>query len=109
MVPLRKALIVNEHKNLPYPEGTACGDVLIAGEKGGDFAKTAFWGLGVAFLYAVLQKLVHFVAEVPYWTTQKANKYFPSARVSGEITPEYLGVGYIIGPKISGVLVAGGV
>jgi len=109
MIPLRKALIVNEHKNLPYPEGTACGDVLIAGEKGGDFAKTAFWGLGVAFLYAVLQKMLHVVAEVPYWTTQKANKYFPSARVSGEITPEYLGVGYIIGPKISGVLVAGGV
>ena len=109
MIPLRKALIVNEHKSLPYPEGTACGDVLIAGEKGGDFAKTAFWGLGVAFLYAILQKLLHFVAEVPYWTTQKANKYFPSARVSGEITPEYLGVGYIIGPKISGVLVAGGV
>ncbi|MET0243793.1 MAG: OPT/YSL family transporter [Flavitalea sp.] len=109
MVPLRKALIVNEHKNLPYPEGTACGDVLVAGEKGGDFAKTAFWGLGVAFLYAVLQKLLHFVAEVPYWTTQKVNKYFPSARVSGEITPEYLGVGYIIGPRIAGVLVAGGV
>ncbi|HTF30402.1 MAG TPA: OPT/YSL family transporter, partial [Flavitalea sp.] len=109
MVPLRKALIVNEHKNLPYPEGTACGDVLIAGEKGGDFAKTAFWGLGVAFLYAILQKLLHFVAEVPYRTTQITNKYFPSARISGEITPEYLGVGYIIGPKISGVLVAGGV
>ena len=109
MVPLRKALIVNEHKNLPYPEGTACGDVLIAGEKGGDFAKTAFWGLGVAFLYASLQKLFHIISEVPYYTTEKANKYFPSARVSGEITPEYLGVGYIIGPKISGVLVAGGV
>jgi OPT family oligopeptide transporter len=109
MVPLRKALIVNEHRNLPYPEGTACGDVLIAGEKGGDFAKTAFWGLGVAFLYATLQKLLHIIAEVPYWTTAKANRYFPSARVSGEITPEYLGVGYIIGPRISGVLVAGGV
>src|SRR5918993_517973 len=109
MVPLRKALIVNEHRNLPYPEGTACGDVLIAGEKGGDFAKTAFWGLGVAFLYATLQKLLHVIAEVPHYATAQANKYFPSARVSGEITPEYLGVGYIIGPKISGVLVAGGV
>src|SRR5687768_7887001 len=71
MIPLRKALIVNEHGNLPYPEGTACGDVLIAGEKGGDFAKTAFWGLGVAFLYAFLQKVLHFIAEVPYWTTAK--------------------------------------
>ncbi len=109
MIPLRKALIVNEHGNLPYPEGTACGDVLKAGEKGGDFAKTAFWGLGVAFLYAILQKVFRFVAEVPEMATTQVNKFFPSAKVSGEITPEYLGVGYIIGPRIAGVLVAGGV
>jgi OPT family oligopeptide transporter len=109
MVPLRKALIVNEHDNLPYPEGTACGDVLKAGEKGGDFAKTAFWGLGVAFMYALLQKVLHVIAETPYYATKQANKFFPSAKVSGEITPEYMGVGYIIGPKIGGVLVAGGV
>lgn len=109
MVPLRRSLIVNEHGNLPYPEGTACGDVLKAGEKGGDFARTAFWGLGIAFLYALLQKVLHFIAEVPAYTTQQVNKFFPSARVSGEITPEYLGVGYIIGPRIAGVLVAGGV
>lgn len=109
MVPLRKALIVNEHGNLPYPEGTACGDVLKAGEKGGDFAKTAFLGLGVALVYATLQKVFHFIAETPYMATKQINKFFPSAKVSGEITPEYLGVGYIIGPKISGVLVAGGV
>ncbi len=109
MVPLRRALIVNEHDTLPYPEGTACGDVLKAGEKGGDFAKTAFWGLGVAFLYAILQKVMHVIAEAPYYVTQQTNKFFPSARVGGEITPEYLGVGYIIGPRIAGVLVAGGV
>ncbi|MBR2649567.1 MAG: OPT family oligopeptide transporter [Sediminibacterium sp.] len=109
MVPLRKALIVSEHDNLPYPEGTACGDVLKAGEKGGDFAKTAFWGLGVAFVYAILQKVTHIIAETPYYATKQVNKFFPSAKVSGEITPEYMGVGYIIGPKIAGVLVAGGV
>ncbi len=109
MIPLRKALIVNEHDNLPYPEGTACGDVLKAGEKGGDFAKTAFMGLGVALVYAILQKVLHIIAEVPYMATKQVNKFFPSARVSGEITPEYLGVGYIIGPRIAGVLVAGGV
>jgi OPT family oligopeptide transporter len=109
MVPLRKALIVNEHENLPYPEGTACADVLKAGEKGGDFAKTAFLGLGVALIYATLQKVFHFIAEVPYMATKQVNKFFPSAKVSGEITPEYLGVGYIIGPRIAGVLVAGGV
>ncbi|MCP9750509.1 OPT family oligopeptide transporter [Ferruginibacter sp. HRS2-29] len=109
MVPLRKALIVNEHETLPYPEGTACGDVLKAGEKGGDFAKTAFWGLGVAFLYAILQKIFRIVSEAPEFMTEQKNKFFPSAKVSGEITPEYLGVGYIIGPRIAGVLVAGGV
>ena len=109
MVPLRKALIVNEHDTLPYPEGTACGDVLKAGEKGGDFAKTAFWGLGVAFSYAILQKILHIIAETPFWITKQTNKFFPSAKLSGEITPEYLGVGYIIGPRIAGVLVAGGV
>jgi putative OPT family oligopeptide transporter len=109
MIPLRRSLIVNEHGNLPYPEGTACGDVLKAGEKGGEFARTAFWGLGVALVYAVLQKVLHIIAEVPYYTTQQVNKFFPSARISGEITPEYLGVGYIIGPRIAGVLVAGGV
>ena len=109
MIPLRKALIVNEHDNLPYPEGTACGDVLKAGEKGGDFAKTAFWGLGVAFIYALFQKVFHVISESPYYATKQSNKFFPSAKVSGEITPEYMGVGYIIGPKIAGVLVAGGV
>src|SRR6187399_28770 len=88
MIPLRKALIVNEHDNLPYPEGTACGDVLKAGEKGGDFARTAFWGLGVAVVYAFFQKVVHVIAETPYWATKQANKFFPSARIGGEITPE---------------------
>src|SRR6187399_1848864 len=88
MVPLRKALIVNEHDNLPYPEGTACASVLKAGEKGGDFARTAFWGLGVAVVYAFFQKVVHVIAETPYWATKQANKFFPSARIGGEITPE---------------------
>lgn len=109
MVPLRRSLIVKEHGVLPYPEGTACASVLKAGEKGGDFAKTAFMGLGFAFVYAFLQKLLHVIAETPFFMTKQINKYFPSAKVSGEITPEYMGVGYIIGPKISGVLVAGGV
>jgi OPT family oligopeptide transporter len=109
MIPLRRSLIVKEHGTLPYPEGTACASVLKAGERGGDFAKTAFMGLGFAFAYALLQKIVHVIAETPFWMTKQANKFFPSAKVSGEITPEYMGVGYIIGPKISGVLVAGGV
>lgn len=109
MIPLRRSLIVKEHETLPYPEGTACGDVLIAGEKGGDFAKTAFYGLGFAVAYAFLQKVLHVIAETPSYMTQQYNKYFSSARVSADITPEYMGVGYIIGPRIAGVLVAGGV
>jgi OPT family oligopeptide transporter len=109
MIPLRRSLIVQEHGTLPYPEGTACASVLKAGERGGEFAKTAFMGLGFAFAYAILQKIFHVIKEVPDFATRQANKIFPSAKVSGEITPEYLGVGYIIGPKIAGVLVAGSV
>ncbi len=109
MIPLRRSLIVNEHGTLPYPEGTACASVLIAGDKGGDFAKTAYQGLSVALGYALLQRVFHVISEAPAWVTSQTNKFFPSATINGEITPEYLGVGYIIGPKIAGVLVAGGV
>ena len=109
MIPLRRSLIVKEHETLPYPEGTACASVLKAGEKGGDLARTAFMGMGVAVVYAVLQKIFHVIHEAPIYVTSLKNKYLPSARINGEITPEYLGVGYIIGPKISGILVAGSV
>lgn len=109
MIPLRRSLIVKEHETLPYPEGTACASVLKAGEKGGNLAKTALYGVGFAFVYATLQKIFHIIAETPAFATKQAQKFFPSAKISAEITPEYLGVGYIIGPKIAGVLVAGGV
>src|SRR3984957_16910398 len=112
MIPLRRSLIVKEHETLPYPEGTACAEVLKAGERGGDFAKAAFQGLGFAFVYALGQKLFRFIAETPLFDTVKskaASKIFPAAQLSADITPEYMGVGYIIGPKIAGVLVAGSV
>ncbi|MEQ1587199.1 MAG: oligopeptide transporter, OPT family [Cyclobacteriaceae bacterium] len=109
MIPLRRSLIVKEHGALPYPEGTACASVLQAGEKGGVFAQTAFIGMGIAMLYAILQKVFHVIAEAPAYVTSQANKFWPSATINGEITPEYMGVGYIIGPKIGGVLVAGSV
>ncbi|MCX6273765.1 MAG: oligopeptide transporter, OPT family [Bacteroidetes bacterium] len=109
MIPLRRSLIVKEHENLPYPEGTACAQVLIAGEKGGDFAKTAYMGLGFSMVYAILQKVFHVISETPAWVSKQSNKFFPSATLNADITPEYLGVGYIIGPRIAGVLVAGGV
>lgn len=109
MIPLRRSLIVKEHKNLPYPEGTACAQVLIAGEKGGALASIAYRGVAFAFVYALLQKVFKIIAETPALATKQTNRYFPSATLNGEITPEYLGVGYIVGPRIAGVLVAGGV
>jgi len=108
-IPLRRPLLVKEHETLPYPEGTACAQVLIAGEKGGSFALTAYLGLGFAIVYALLQKVFHVIAETPSYMTRATNKYLPSANIAGEITPEYLGVGYIIGPKIGGILVGGSV
>jgi OPT family oligopeptide transporter len=112
MIPLRRSLIVKEHESLPYPEGTACASVLKAGEKGGEFAKTAFQGLGFAFMYALLQRLFRVIAETPLFDSSNyasLKRIFPSAQVSADITPEYMGVGYIIGPRIAGVLVAGSV
>ena len=106
MIPLRRSLIVKEHGVLPYPEGTACAAVLQAGEKGGVFAQTAFIGMGIALGYAILQKVVHVIAETPAFITAQANRFWPSAATRADITPEYLGVGYIIGPRIGGVLVA---
>ena len=109
MIPLRRSLIVKEHGTLPYPEGTACAQVLIAGDKGGDFAKTAYLGLGFSMLYGVVQHVFHVIAETPALVSRQVNKYFPSATLNADITPEYMGVGYIIGPRIAGVLVAGGI
>jgi putative OPT family oligopeptide transporter len=109
MVPLRRALIVKEHGNLPYPEGAACAQVLIAGEQGGEMASVAYKGLAFALVYAMLQQIFKVIAEVPGYVTKATSRVFPAATINGAITPEYLGVGYIIGPRIAGVLVAGGV
>ncbi len=85
MIPLRRSLIVKEHGVLPYPEGTACASVLKAGEKGGDFAKTAFMGVGVALVYAFLQRIFHVIAEVPAYATGLKNKYFPAAKMGSVV------------------------
>lgn len=108
MVPLRRALIVQEHGTLPYPEGTAAADVLIAGERGGNLAKKVFAGLGIAVLYRFLMSILGLWKETPVWSAAR-DSAFPRATVNCAVTPEYLGVGYIIGPRIAGVLVAGGV
>lgn len=108
MVPLRRSLIVKEHGILPYPEGTACAEVLVAGERGGSMANKVFAGLGIAFLYKSLMSIFGFWKDVPAYVSSKSAVY-PNATVNAEITPEYLGVGYIIGPRIAGTIVAGGV
>ncbi|MBI2616297.1 MAG: oligopeptide transporter, OPT family [Gemmatimonadetes bacterium] len=108
MIPLRRALIVKEHGTLPYPEGTACAEVLVAGERGGSMAGLVFRGLGIAFLYKSVMSILGLWKDVPSYVTSRSAP-LPNATVHAEITPEYLGVGYIIGPRIAGNLVAGGV
>ena len=108
MIPLRRALIVKEHGTLPYPEGTACADVLIAGEKGGNLAKKVYYGLGIAFLYKLFMSIMGLWKDVPTYVFGRKSA-LPNATINGEITPELLGVGYIIGPRIAGIMVAGGV
>ncbi len=105
MIPLRRQLIVKEHGNLTFPEGTACADVLVAGEKGGSFAGRVFWGLGLGGIYTFLMNTVQ------AWTGQPENRpsWYPGASFRAAITSEYLGVGYIIGPRVAGILFAGGI
>jgi putative OPT family oligopeptide transporter len=108
MVPLRRALIVKEHRALPYPEGTACADVLVAGERGGELARTVFMGLGVGALWKALSWIVQlFRTGVGY--SMSRTSFFPNATLNLDVSPEYMGVGYVIGPRIAGVMFAGGV
>ncbi len=108
MVPLRRALIVQEHGNLPYPEGTACAEVLVAGEKGGAMARLVFNGLWVAMIYKVLNTVLAFFKEVPAFVTSQT-AVLRNFTINCEITPEYLGVGYIIGPRVAGIMVSGSI
>src|SRR5438477_3718902 len=106
MIPLRRQLIVQEHGNLLYPEGTACADVLVAGERGGSFASRVFYGLGLGGVYTLFQNSNAFaiLTETPTYNPG----WLPGASLRAAITPEYMGVGYIIGPRIAGVIFAGG-
>ncbi|MBW4026765.1 MAG: oligopeptide transporter, OPT family [Acidobacteria bacterium] len=112
MIPLRRQLIVEEHGNLTYPEGTACADVLLAGERGGSFASRVFLGLGLGGLYTLFQNDNLFAAwpgtpnYEPDWGPQHVMK---GSAIRADATPEYLGVGYIIGPRVAGTIFAGGV
>ena len=104
MVPLRQALIVEEHGTLPFPEGTACAEVLLAGEEGGSKAGTVFAGLGIAAFYKFLADGMQlFPSEIGH-----AFKNYSGAQVGMQVLPALGGVGYICGPKISSYMFAGG-
>lgn len=114
MIPLRRAFIVKQHGKLQYPEGTACAEVLMAGEKGGTTAKMVFLGFGIAFIHKFLS------AGMRLWNTEPSQLLykvapdgtkagFKGAAVSGELSPELLGVGFLIGPRIAGLMMAGAV
>jgi putative OPT family oligopeptide transporter len=105
MIPLRRQLIVKEHGNLTFPEGTACADVLVAGERGGSFASRVFWGLGLGGVYTFCMNTLGMWPGQPEY--QPA--WLPGASFRAAVTSEYLGVGYIIGPRVAGTLFAGGV
>jgi putative OPT family oligopeptide transporter len=108
MVPLRRALIVKEHGVLPYPEGAACADVLVAGERGGALAKTVFSGLGIGAAWKALSWIVQ-IFRTDVGASMARTSFFPNATMNVDISPEYMGVGYVIGPRIAGVMFAGGV
>ena len=104
MVPLRQALIVEEHGTLPFPEGTACAEVLLAGEEGGSKAGTVFTGLGIAAVYKfVADGLKLFPSEIGY-----AFKGYAGSQIGIQVLPSLAGVGFICGPKISSYMLAGG-
>lgn len=112
MIPLRRQLIVEEHGNLTYPEGTACADVLLAGERGGSFASRVFLGLGLGAVYTLFQNSNIFGAwpdqpnYEPDWGRQHIMR---GSAIRVDAVPEYLGVGYIIGARVAGTMFAGGV
>ncbi len=105
MIPLRRYLIVQEHGKLPYPEGTACAEILMAGDEGGSKAKTVFAGVGLGALYKFLVSGLKLGIDRPVWDL----KFFKGASVGIEASPALLGVGFIIGPRIASLMLAGAI
>jgi len=104
MIPMRRFLIVEEHKVLPFPEGTACAEILKAGAESGQGAILASWGILVAAIYKVCSNIFFIWKESYTWNA----KFFKNAEFSIDATPALLGVGYIIGPRIASYMFAGG-
>ncbi|HMH16456.1 MAG TPA: oligopeptide transporter, OPT family [Edaphobacter sp.] len=112
MIPLRRQLIVEEHGTLTYPEGTACADVLMAGERGGSFASRVFLGLGLGSLYTLFQNenLFGLFPGTPNFSPDLGDQHLlKGGAIRADVTAEYLGVGYIIGMRVAAIMFAGGV
>jgi len=106
MIPLRRGLIVRERNRLPYPEGTACAQVLLAGERGGVSSHTVFAGLGAGGTFGLLGGLGRFWGDIASWTLGSA---LPGASFAIETNPALLGVGYVVGTRTALVMLGGGV
>jgi uncharacterized oligopeptide transporter (OPT) family protein len=113
MIPLRRAFIVKQHGKLIYPEGTACAEVLVAGEKGGATARMVFVGFGIAMVHKFLTAANKLWAGEPsvnlYTEADGTKQGLKGAELGGELAPELLGVGYLIGPRIACLMMAGAV
>ncbi|MCU0960814.1 MAG: oligopeptide transporter, OPT family [Pirellulaceae bacterium] len=107
MIPLRRAFVVKQHRQLKYPEGTACAKVLVAGEQGGSNARMVFQGFGVGFVYQLLMQALKLWSDVPSRAITGIAGY-EKAELSLEPSPALLGVGYILGFRISAIMVGGG-
>ena len=105
MIPLRRYLVEREHGKLRFPEGTACSEIIKAGDEGGGKAKTVFVGLGLSALYKVLMGGFRLWPEIPNTDL----KFYKGANIGIDATPALLGVGYIIGPRISALMLGGAV
>ena len=105
MIPLRHNLTINEHHTLPFPEGTACAKVLIAGDTGGANARPVFLGIGCGALYQFVMKGLRLWQDSVLWSFTSLHK----ATIGFELTPIFLGVGYLIGPRIASYMLLGGI
>jgi putative OPT family oligopeptide transporter len=105
MIPLRDRLTVRRHGELPFPEGTACAMVLIAGDKGGASARPVFAGIAAGAVYTFLGRGLRLWGDTVFWSISALGK----ASMGFELSPMFLGVGYLIGPRIASVMLAGGV
>ncbi|MFO0973833.1 MAG: oligopeptide transporter, OPT family [Phycisphaerae bacterium] len=114
MIPLRRAFIVKQHGKLKYPEGTACAEVLIAGDKGGTTARMVFLGFGIAAVHKFCTSAMKLWSDVPeqalYRTAADGTRTgLKGAAISADVSPELLGVGFLLGPKIAGLMMSGAV